>query len=74
MRTKYCPDCKQTKPITGFGRNRQSPDGLHYYCRECAAERQRRWTERHPDKVRIMRQTYLTKIRSRNDGRDPYAE
>jgi hypothetical protein len=74
MRTKKCPDCKTVKPIKDFGRNRQSPDGLHYYCRECAAERQRQWTASNPGKVKTMRQAYLTKVRTRNDARDPYAD
>lgn len=74
MREKRCPDCKKAKSIKDFGRNRQSPDGLHYYCRECAAERQRQWTALHPEKVRTMRQLYLQKIRTKNDARDPYAD
>jgi hypothetical protein len=59
--------------VTGFGKNRQSIDGLHYYCKPCAAARQRAWAKAHPDKVRAMRADYLRRVREQNEGRDPYA-
>lgn len=72
MRTKSCPDCKEVKPIVEFGRNRQSVDGLHYYCRHCAAARQRAWTATHPEQVRAMRKNYLQTMHAKNRGIDPY--
>jgi hypothetical protein len=73
-RSKYCPDCRGPKPVSAFGRNRQSPDGLHYYCKQCAASRQRTWAKANPEKVRAMRENYLRAIYERNASVDPYAE
>jgi hypothetical protein len=33
---KWCPSCRQDKPLTDFGRNRANSDGLTAYCRPCA--------------------------------------
>jgi transposase-like protein len=76
MRTrthKVCPACNETLPIHAYGRNRQAKDGLHYYCKACAAARQRTWAKAHPEKVRAMRADYLRRVRAQNEGRDPYA-
>ena len=40
--SKFCPDCKQIKPVAAFAMNRHSHDGLHGYCRPCWAVRRRR--------------------------------
>jgi len=73
MKAKTCSHCGETRPVSSFGRNRQALDGLHYYCKPCAAERQRQWAKAHPEKVREMRADYLRRIREQNQGRDPYA-
>jgi hypothetical protein len=71
-RGKFCPDCGGTHPLSAFGRNRQSKDGLHYYCKKCAAKRQRLWATANPSKVRAMRSDYLTRMHNLNATRDPY--
>jgi len=71
MRTKTCPTCVE-KPITEFGRNCQSPDGLHYYCKACAALRQKQWRLENPEKARQSRAKYLQQVRALNQQRNPY--
>lgn len=39
--TKRCPRCKETLPVSSFGRNRYRPDGLADYCHVCKLEVQR---------------------------------
>lgn len=73
MKAKNCSRCNENLPLKNFGRNRQSLDGLHYYCRACAAARQREWAKAHPDKVKEMRAAYLRRMRDQNEGKDPYA-
>ena len=73
MRTKHCPRCARTQPVTGFGKNCQALDGLHYYCKACAAARQREWAKANPGKVKAMRAEYLRKVREQNSEKDPYA-
>lgn len=71
-RVKSCPSCKVAKPVVEFGRNRQSIDGLHYYCKTCAAKRQRAWAKANPEKVTAMRRSYLQSMHAKNEGVDPY--
>jgi hypothetical protein len=33
---KYCPKCKETKPVEGFFKNAGRGDGLGDWCKECA--------------------------------------
>lgn len=35
MKTKICSQCQKETPLSGFNKNRQSPDGLQWRCREC---------------------------------------
>lgn len=32
---KKCPQCKEYRPHSEFGRNRTRPDGLAFYCKSC---------------------------------------
>lgn len=42
---KRCTKCKALKPVTEFAKNRSRPDGLFIWCRQCAAEQQRKWMD-----------------------------
>jgi hypothetical protein len=33
--TKYCPVCKETKPIDQFAKHKSRPDGLQSMCKAC---------------------------------------
>lgn len=62
--TKYCPGCRERKPLETFSRNRIRGDGLAYQCMLCERDRKRnesssakqarkkRQRERHTAKVR----------------------
>lgn len=69
MQTKTCPACDRTLPIEEFGNNRQTPDGLMYYCRSCAADKQREYRKANPDAAAKAKAKYLAKVRARNDAR-----
>jgi len=56
---KRCSDCKQALPRTDYPQNRTTSDGLHPYCRECQARRNRETRENY---------------RTRNITSDPYAD
>lgn len=71
-RTKYCAHCDAHHPVTDFGLNRQSADGLHYYCRKAAAERRKAWVKANPERAQAIRAAYLAKVHARNEGRNPY--
>ena len=40
--TKLCKSCRRRVPFLGFSRNKYSPDGLNFYCRECQNAKQRK--------------------------------
>ena len=69
---KQCSCCKEKLPLRRFGRNRQARDGLHYYCKECAAKRQRGWAKNNSEIVRRMRNDYRKRMCAANATRDPY--
>ena len=43
MTHKRCPACKETKPVSQFGRNQSLGDGLSFYCLSCNRARNNRW-------------------------------
>lgn len=67
MKIKTCSSCHQPKPASEYGKNRQTPDGLMYYCRICASEKQRDFRVSNPESTKKSKQKYLTKVRARND-------
>lgn len=66
---KRCPRCEEVLPDTEFGSNRQTPDGRMYYCKKCAAEKQRKFRAANPESAKASKQKYLDKLRARNDER-----
>jgi len=52
METKRCTKCGEEKPITEFGRRKQSKDGYQSHCKQCRAEAQREWRKHNIDKER----------------------
>ena len=56
MKTKRCPLCEKDKPVSEFGSNANSPDGLSFYCLQCSSLQRkssyilknlRKWAERY---------------------------
>ena len=37
-RAKQCTRCKVVKPLSDFGKDKKSPDGKSYWCRQCFSE------------------------------------
>jgi hypothetical protein len=52
MNYKTCGICKSSKPASDFNRNASNKDGLHTYCRECAAARLKAWRTANADRVK----------------------
>ncbi len=55
MRTKYCKDCDDYRPVEMFSKNARSRDGLAFYCRTHLAERSARSREARRTKPRVQR-------------------
>lgn len=58
MHLKKCARCACEKSISDFGKNRQKKDGLNVYCKACASERQKLYTEKNLEKVRASKIAY----------------
>lgn len=44
--TKICPQCRETKPVSSFSRNRTKKDGLGCQCKQCNNTYKREWGRR----------------------------
>lgn len=51
MVEKKCVSCRVVKPLEDFNKNKSSSDGYKVYCRECASEQNRRYREKHREKI-----------------------
>lgn len=49
---KYCKGCDSTLPSHAFGKDRQRPDGLTFYCRACKVAHTAEWKHKNKEKVR----------------------
>jgi Recombination endonuclease VII len=47
VKTKRCPDCREIKPVSEFGRNKSLKDGFSFYCLACNRERSNAWYRQH---------------------------
>lgn len=70
---KICTSCKQEKPNTSFGKDKQKKDGLRVYCKECmktkgtsegARKAQTKFTENNPESLMCSN----AKQRARREG------
>lgn len=51
MRKKVCVSCKEEKTIDEFNKNKNSKDGFKTYCRECASKQNKRYRQKHREKI-----------------------
>lgn len=51
LATKTCSTCKRELPVSSFYREKLSPDGLRYSCKECTKEQSRASRERRRAKL-----------------------
>lgn len=49
---KCCTSCGLSKPLTEFGKQSVSPDGLNYWCKLCQKEKFQAWYAKNKDKDR----------------------
>ena len=46
--SKHCKPCSRLLPTSAFNKRAKSADGLCVICRECSADRNRKWREKNP--------------------------
>ena len=49
MKTKFCPDCDEERPISEFGKRYDRRDGLKPYCRKHINLRQKKYRKDNPE-------------------------
>lgn len=61
---KYCKKCNTTKPASDFQKNKNRPDGLQAYCRDCNSEQVRlyRQDERWAEEQRVQRRKQYAEL------------
>lgn len=47
---KLCSNCKESKPLSGFNRNKSQRDGLQTFCRDCDCKRKRKYYKKNKQK------------------------
>ncbi len=55
---KTCPQCKQTKPFSDYGKDKKNKDGLCTYCKFCINARKRKWKSKNKNKVKKINTEY----------------
>ena len=60
--SKYCPQCKLTKPLSEFHKNRSRRDRRQTWCRTCHWRNEKRYRLQHPEKYKKQQK----KLRVRN--------
>lgn len=55
MTEKRCTRCESTKPVSVFGKNKSTPDGFSYWCKDCvrAAYREKNGTPKAKTKSKV---------------------
>lgn len=71
---KTCTFCKHRKPLLDFGRNGSAKDGLHYYCKMCAALKRKAWYELNKPKAITSMRKWKARTKEANQERDPYEQ
>ena len=53
MSTKICIKCKEIKELSEFGKCKNKPDGINYYCKKCENERTSAYKKTNPEQHRV---------------------
>lgn len=68
--TRVCRKCGQEKPLSEFVKDKTCALGYSHTCKQCNAERNRKWRAANPEKIReYKRKRYAAnpeKVRERN--------
>lgn len=62
---KQCPKCNKVLPIKEFYFDKQSKDGLFYYCKSCDSDRRKKWRKNNPERQAISNKYFELKKRAR---------
>lgn len=55
MLSKYCPSCKQDKPLSDFASSKNRKLGVDSYCRLCNAIKHKEWKDNHREQYKAKR-------------------
>lgn len=58
---KRCISCKEEKGFEHFSKNRNSKDGYKNYCKKCASKYNKRYREKHKEKVNAKNREWYPK-------------
>ena len=52
---KTCPQCKQTKPFSDYGKHKKNKDGLCTYCKDCHNKKGKEYYAKNRNKIKEHR-------------------
>jgi hypothetical protein len=59
--TKTCTRCKETKPLSEFGKNNATKDKVHYCCKKCNAKDSKASVAKNPERKATYNHSYSLK-------------
>lgn len=65
MEQKFCSKCKEHHPVAEFSRNKNSSDGLSYWCRECDRRSKLKYRQRNRERLRSYTKSYVDSVTQR---------
>lgn len=67
---KYCPRCRETKPLSEFQKNKATKDGLQYHCKFCRKiiDTRDKHRQQHRDRYHSKKDEYLNSTYKRKYG------
>lgn len=66
---KNCTNCKQSKSIKDFYKEKRSPDGLYAYCKKCFMDKVEDWKKKNMEKVKLYKKKSIKKWRQNNPNK-----
>lgn len=66
---KPCTKCRALKPLSSFGVQRASPDGLKRWCKVCCTEHLRLWSAANPEKVKARKRRSYERNRASENAK-----
>lgn len=69
LENKQCITCKSYKSISNFSKSKVEKDGLKKYCKKCASEANKRYRDKHKEKVLESNREWYRKSKRNKDNR-----
>lgn len=70
MKTKYCPKCKQDKPLTKFNKDKHTKSGYHGWCKECQSTQSKKYRSNPDVKKSLLKKDNVRRVKRYNEDKE----